>query len=379
MPDGSTESRLARLVEAAASVASQTSLHQVLRTTVDTAMELTGAAYGALGVLGDHGQLVEFIHAGVADTIAHRIGRLPEGRGVLGTITSSAKTIRLDDISRHPDSVGFPPHHPEMATFLGVPVRFADIVFGNLYLSEKPGGFSGEDEVLVESLAIIAGSAVSTARLHERLRRLALVEDRERIARELHDSVIQEMFAVGLSLQVAASQLDTRPQEVRERLQEAVEQLDSSITTLRRYIFDIRHRDDLAPGLASRLHELGEQLGRPAGVEVRPIITGDTRRLPTDLVDAALGFAREAIANAVRHSGAPVVDVVVTVGIREVLIEVRDHGKGFDPATVTPGLGLGNLRSRAHDAGGEAEIESSPGLGTAVRALLPLPQPPAGS
>ncbi len=367
----SRESRLARLVEAAASVASQTSLHQVLLTTVDTAMDVTGARYGALGVLGEHGQLVDFIHVGIDDHTARLIGKLPEGRGVLGTITTAAKTIRLEDISRHPDSVGFPAHHPPMSTFLGVPVRVGDNVFGNLYLTDKPGGFTDEDEMLVESLAVIAGSAVSTSRLHERLRSLALVEDRERIARELHDSVIQEIFAVGLSLQVAASQVESRPEEVRKRLDEAVEQLDSSITTLRRYIFDIRHRGDTA-GLATRFHQLADQIGRPAGVEVRPVITGDDRRLDSELLETAVSFAREAISNAVRHSGAPVVDVVVTVGRRELLVEVRDHGRGFDPAAVTEGLGLGNLRSRAADAAGEIEIESAPGRGTTVRALLPL-------
>jgi len=142
------------------------------------------------------------------------------GRGVLGTITRTGECILIDDIAEHPDSVGFPQHHPTMKSFLGVPVRAGDSVFGNLYLTDKPEPFTEVDKELVESLAVIAGSAVSTARLHERLRGLALVEDRERIARELHDSVIQEIFAVGLSLQVAASQAETKPGEVRSRIGE---------------------------------------------------------------------------------------------------------------------------------------------------------------
>ncbi len=373
MTHPTTESRLAGLVEAAASVAGQTGLRQVLDTTVSTAMELTGARYGALGVLGEHGQLVDFIHAGIPADIASRIGKLPEGRGVLGVITRAGKTIRLDDIERHPDSVGFPPHHPAMGAFLGVPVRVGDVVFGNLYLTEKKGGFDDNDEVLVESLAIIAGSAVATARLHERLRRVALVEDRERIARELHDSVIQEIFAVGLSLQVAASHVDSRPDEVRDRINEAVDQLDSSITTLRRYIFDIRRQELVRRDLADQIVELGEQLARPAGVEIRPAITGDTSRLPEEVAAAALGFAREAISNAVRHSGAPVVDITITVGESELLVEVRDAGDGFDPAQVSRGMGLDNLRARAADIGGTAEIVARPDRGTIVRAILPLP------
>ncbi len=353
-------------------MAGQTGLRAVLETTVATAMELTGARYGALGVLGEHGALVDFIHAGIPADEADRVGRLPEGRGVLGVITRAAKTIRLEDIGQHPDSVGFPAHHPPMQTFLGVPVRVGTHVFGNLYLTEKPGGFVDDDDVVVESLAIIAGSAVATARLHERLRRVALVEDRERIARELHDSVIQELFAVGLSLQVAASQVGTRPDEVRDRILEAVDQLDSSITTLRRYIFDIRRREGPAYELEARLAELGEQLARPAGVEMRRVVTGDTSRIPTDVADAAYRFAQEAISNAIRHSGAPVVDVVVTVGTSELLVEVRDSGQGFDPKLVSRGMGLDNLRSRAEGAGGSAEIVSRQGRGTTVRAVLPL-------
>ncbi len=372
MAHPTTESLLAGLVEAAASVAGQTGLRQVLDTTVATAMELTGARYGALGVLGEHGELVDFIHAGVPADLAARIGRLPEGRGVLGVITRAAKTIRLDDIARHPDSVGFPAHHPPMAAFLGVPVRVGESVFGNLYLTEKEGGFGDEDEVLVESLAIIAGSAVATARLHERLRRVALVEDRERIARELHDSVIQEIFAVGLSLQVAAAQVDSRPSEVRQRIQEAIDQLDSSITTLRRYIFDIRRQELVRSDLADQIVELGLQLARPAGVEIRPSITGDTSGIPEEVAAAALGFAREAISNAVRHSEAPVIDVTITVGETELLVEVRDAGKGFEPAAVAGGMGLDNLRARAADIGGVAEIVSAPDRGSAVRAILPL-------
>ncbi len=371
MTHPTTESLLAGLVEAAATVAGQTGLRQVLDTTVATAMELTGARYGAVGVLGEHGQLVDFIHAGIPADQAARIGRLPEGRGVLGVITRAGKTIRLDDISRHPDSVGFPDHHPPMRAFLGVPVRVGEHVFGNLYLADKAGGFAAADEVLVESLAVIAGSAVATARLHERLRRVALVEDRERIARELHDSVIQEIFAVGLSLQVAASHVDTKPDEVRERILEAVDQLDSSITALRRYIFDIRH--DAGPAdLTARLMELAGQLARPAGVEIHPVITGDTSRLPSRIADAAYGFAQEAISNAVRHSGAPVVHVTVTVGRTELLVEVRDTGVGFDPGTAERGLGLDNLEARAADTGGIAEIVSAPGRGATVRAVLPL-------
>ncbi len=364
-------SRLARLVAAAASVVGQTGMRAVLRTTVDTAMELTGARYGALGVIGQHGTLVDFIHAGVEREIVELIDGLPEGRGLLGVITRLGKAVRVDDIADHPDQSGFPDHHPVMTNFLGVPVRVGNQVFGNLYLTQKQGGFSDDDEALVESLAVVAGSAVNTARLHERLRSLALVEDRERIARELHDSVIQELFAVGLSLQAAAGHTATKPDFVRESILEAVEQLDNSITTLRRYIFDIRRGIWSARSLDAELRELTDQLANPHHADVSVAITGTPDGLDDDLVEDVLQFVREGVSNALRHSGAASVSVEVAAGDAEVVVEVSDGGQGFDPASINRGMGLDNMRARAAQAGGRAEVVSRPGGGTTVRASLP--------
>lgn len=367
-----TGSRLAQLMSAAASVAGQTGMVEVLRTTVETAMELTGARYGALGVIGEHGTLVDFVHVGVEPEVADRIGRLPQGRGLLGLITRIGKTIRIDDIATHADSSGFPDGHPTMTSFLGVPVAVGAQTFGNLYLTDKPGGFGEDDEALVESLAVIAGSAVATARLHERLRRLALVEERERIARELHDSVIQELFAVGLSLQAAANQTSSKPDLVRARILDSVDQLDESITTLRQYIFDIRR--PIWPGrdLGTELRDLALQLSAPYRADVRVSITGRTEHLDDELVEDVVQLAREGVSNALRHSGAPAVDVLVIIGTSEMKVEVRDGGAGFDPATVERGMGLDNMIIRAEQAGGSAEVVSRVGRGTTVRAILPV-------
>jgi signal transduction histidine kinase len=370
--DGFTGSRLAMLVEAAASVAGQTGLHQVLDTTVDTAMEVTGARYGALGVLGRHGMLVDFIHRGISSETAREIGGLPKGRGVLGAITRSGTTIRLDDVADHADSVGFPDNHPPMKSFLGVPVRVGGRVFGNLYLTDKIGGFTDEDEALVEALAVIAGSAVSTARLHERLHRVALVEERERIARELHDSVIQDLFAIGLSLQAASGRVDKAPDEVKKRLEESIDQLDTAISTLRRYIFDIRERMWTSRDLGGELFELTERLARPHDADVRLSITGSATDLPEEIVENLVQFAREAVNNALQHSEAPAIDVILTAGTREILVEIRDAGIGFDPGHERRGMGLDNMETRVDQLGGAAEILSAPGRGTVVRASIPL-------
>ncbi|UXA20570.1 GAF domain-containing sensor histidine kinase [Mycobacterium sp. SMC-4] len=161
--------RLDGLLDAMLTVTSGLELDETLRTIVGTAVELVDARYGALGVRGHDHELVEFIYQGIDETTREHIGHLPEGRGVLGVLIDDPKPIRLDNISQHPDSVGFPDHHPPMRTFLGVPVRIRDQVFGNLYLTEKAGGqpFSEDDEVLVQALAAAAGIAIDNARLYE--------------------------------------------------------------------------------------------------------------------------------------------------------------------------------------------------------------------
>ena len=161
--------RLDGLVEAMLVVTSGLELDETLRTIVHTAIDLVDARYGALGVRGHDHELVEFIYEGIDEEMREQIGHLPEGRGVLGVLIDDPKPIRLDNISHHASSVGFPPNHPPMRTFLGVPVRIRDEVFGNLYLTEKAGGqpFSEDDEVLVQALAAAAGIAIDNARLYE--------------------------------------------------------------------------------------------------------------------------------------------------------------------------------------------------------------------
>jgi signal transduction histidine kinase len=363
-------SRIRGLIEAAASVVSHVSLSDLLRSTVETAMELTGARYGALGVLGDHGTLSDFIHAGIDPDVAEAIGDLPRGRGVLGVITSAAKTVRLDDISSHPDSYGFPDHHPEMTTFLGVPVRVGSDVFGNLYLTEKPNGFSEEDEITVELLAVIAGTAVATLRLQDRLRRAALTEDRERIARDLHDSIIQDLFAVGLGLQASRDRVASDPDLVTDRIDDAVERLDETIGSLRSYIFDLRAQV-LAPSLRSDIATLAAELARPHGVPVEVTVRCPPNRTAGPNDGNVYAVTKEGLSNALRHSRATRIEVTITCRESGITVEVSDDGVGFEPGTATGGMGLANMAERVSVAGGELVVESAPGSGTTLTASFP--------
>ena len=524
--------RLDGLVEAMLVVNSGLDLDTTLRTIVRTATSLVDARYGALGVRGGDGDaLVEFVTEGIDDEVGERIGAPPSGRGVLGLLIDDPKPIRLDDIRMHPASVGFPRDHPPMRTFLGVPVRIRDEVYGNLYLTEKAGGqpFSEDDEVLVEALAAAAGIAIANARLYEqararqswieatrdiatellagaeparvfrliadealrltgadavvvavppdedadvdelvvvetagaaapsgsisvadneigaafaertprrvtaltgteslmagagpalvlplrttdttagvvvalrrhgsreftpdqlgmaaaftdqatvawqlagsqrRMRELDVISDRERIARDLHDHVIQRLFAAGLSLQGAIPR--ARSVEVQQRLADTVDELQRVIQEIRTTIFDLHGSSPETTRLRQRLDEAIEAF---AGQGLRTTVhfVGPLSVVDAALADHAEAVVREAVSNAVRHSGAHTLTVNVRVE-DELSLEVIDDGCGI-PADVTAS-GLNNLRARAEKVGGTLTLNAAPGGGTALRWVAPLP------
>ena len=372
MASGFTPERIAGLVEGAASVAGQLDLAGILRSTVEFAREITGARYAALGVVGEHGGLSEFITDGMDEETAHRIGMPPRGAGVLGTITTVAKTIRIEDVATHPDAVGFPPNHPKMGSFLGVPIRVGDRIFGNLYLTDKAGGFTQEDEMLIEFLAVTAGAAVSTLRLQDRLRRAALLEDRERIARDLHDSIIQDLFAVGLNLQSATAQVVSDPDGVRSKIDASIDQLDGSIAALRRYIFDLRPPVWSRPDLRQALADLVGQLSAPHRSSVSLEVSCPPGLVPRHIADELIATVKEALSNALRHSRGDNIEVRVGCGASQAVMTVSDDGVGFDPSSPGRGLGLSNMANRVGSVGGSFRVDTAEGSGTVVRATFPL-------
>ncbi|MEX0754910.1 MAG: GAF domain-containing sensor histidine kinase [Actinomycetota bacterium] len=369
-----------RLIEAGMELASELSLDTVLRRIVELAVDLTDARYGALGVLTADGRRIEeFVTVGVSPEQRAAIGDPPTGHGLLGALITDAEPLRIPDITTDPRSVGFPANHPPMHSLLGAPVTGRGRVFGNIYLTEKRdrSAFDEEDERVLVVLATQAAVAVENARLLDEadrtareLRRLEMLEERERIAKELHDGVIQSLFAVGMRLQgLAAASSDAGE---AGRLEEMVDQIDRSIRDLRNYIFGLRPGILADRQLDQALTELVKGLRSRSDVvvvvEVEPAVAADLAPLAADVVQ----LTRETLSNVERHATASTCRVSLRrQGVDHAVLEIDDDGAGFDPALPPTGMGLANLRERVAALGGTIEIESIPGEGTTVRMTLP--------
>jgi signal transduction histidine kinase len=534
------------LAAASRPLSAPVSADATLQAVVQAAVDHVDATYGALGVLTpDGGQLDRFVVVGVDDDQRAAIGRLPEGRGVLGLLVDQPHVLRIDELAAHPASVGFPPGHPEMRSFLGVPVRVGDAVFGNLYLTEKRSGeaFTEADAEAVQALAAVAGLAIENARLAERAeqrrawlqagtevatallsgtdpgevlrsvaasvlaltsaelvgvlvptreddgtltivaavgpgaadlegvrvplatthvgrvhrsgvatvvadtgtdpvleghaevaveitqvlgpglmvplggppplgmvvalrrrgrepfpaellepvtafaaqtavaltlartqareRRLQVQADRDRIARDLHDHVVQRIFATALSLDRVARSLDERQPEAAVRVAGAVDELDATIAEIRATIFELHHEDDRHPdGLRRSVADVVRRAteGRALRRDVR--VRGPVEDLPADLVPDLVAVVRELVTNVVRHALARRVTVTLTVDDDGVRVVVTDDGRGLDPGAARSGLA--NLADRAERRGGRLSMPLR-ATGTQVRWWIPRP------
>jgi signal transduction histidine kinase len=365
------DTRRDALIQAGVILSSELSLPSILQRIVELACQVADARFGALGVLGGDGRIAEFVTHGVTEEERRAIGDLPVGKGILGVLIHEARPLRLARIEDDPRSVGFPANHPPMTSFLGVPLRVRDHVYGNLYLTEKIGSaeFTESDQEAVETLASQAGVAIENARIREELERLAVLGDRERIAKELHDGVVQALFAVGMSLQ-AGDALAEDPQAVRSRLRDAVGAIDDVIRDLRNYIFGLGPGVAADQELARALQDLADDFRRGTdvaiAVEVDPTAAEMLAGRAADVVQAA----REALSNAIRHADPQTVSLALRRDEDGVILEVEDDGAGFDPDGAATGRGLGNLRARAEALGGKLVITSEPELGTTVRITI---------
>ena len=309
-------------------------------------------------------RLAEFIAVGIDEDQRAAIGHLPEGHGILGVLIVDPKPLRLPDLTQHPDSFGLPPNHPPMRSFLGTPILVRGKVFGNLYLCDKQGGevFSDIDEELVIALASAAGIAIENARLHARVAELALFEDRERIARDLHDTVIQRLFAIGLTLQ-ATIRLVERP-EVVGRLQTLVEDLDVTVRHIRSVIFEFADRSVAWQLDREAVLVLCADATRSLGFDPMVTFNGPIDSAMDDpLAESVLAVLQELVSNVARHAEATHVDVALTVADGKFELSVTDDGRGVTEGT-TGGRGMDNIRARATRLSAEVEWQPGPDGGT---------------
>ncbi len=367
--------KLDALLNSVLAVGSDLELASVLERIVKEATSLVGSKYGALGVLtARKDKLANFITVGIDEKEVESIGDLPSGKGVLGLLISDPQPIRLTDISHHERSVGFPDNHPIMKSFLGVPIRIRGEAYGNLYLCEKLDGeeFTEEDESLMVVLATAAAIAIDNARLLMRVRELTLAEDRERIARDLHDTVIQRLFAVGLSLQSVAKRIDSL--EIQDRIRHEIDHLDETIRQVRATIFDLDMNSSDGSSLRAQFLGISKEAERSLGFKPQLSIEGpvDSVSSPEMISDMTSAF-REALSNVAKHAAATEVTVRLFADAKWIGFETLDNGVGIGGTpTITGGRGVHNMHDRARTLGGKCEVASSTSGGTLVTWQVPV-------
>jgi signal transduction histidine kinase len=359
-------------------------VRDVLKTIVASARELLDAEYAALGVPDDHGGFAQFVVDGVSDEQWKAIGPLPRQHGILAAMLHQATPERLADVRKDPRFEGWPSAHPELSDFLGMPVADGDEILGALFLANKrcskasPSrrdrcGFTQEDEDLLGILAQHAAIALTNARLYERSRELTIAGERARLAHELHDAVSQKLFSLRLTAQAAAALVTRDPARARSELQQVAALAAEAADELRAAVVELRPAQLDEDGLVATLRTQVQVLDRAHTAEVTFRCQG-VRALPAAQEEALLRVAQEALHNALRHSGAGHVDVVLTRRGPGAVLRVVDDGTGFDPTTVRRSgrhLGLVSMRDRASGVGGRLVVESTPGKGTTIEVEVP--------
>jgi signal transduction histidine kinase len=363
--------------DAMLAIAAERSVERVLRRLVHAARELAGARYAALGVPDGEGNFAQFVTAGMTDEEVAAMGPLPRTHGLLGAMLESEEPFRTDDVRRDPRFRGWWPRgHPQMASFLGVPIASRSRVLGAFYLTDKEGApeFTDDDERLIVMLAAHAAIAIDNARLYERARELSVIEERNRLARDLHDSVVQKLFGISLTARSAGTLLDRADDGARAEVERLQLLAEEAIGELRSLVFQLRPAAIETEGLAAALAKHVDVLARVHRLAIALEHEGEPRLRP-GVDEEVFRIAQEALHNALRHAGARAVRVRLEERPGEVVLSVADDGRGFDPdapALRSRSLGLTSMEERAAALGGTLRIASARGAGTTVDLELPL-------
>ena len=348
-------------------------LNEILQRLAVRTQELTNAEFAAISTFDDKGKMERFIYTGIEDSVARRLGDPPVGRGLLGELANWDHPLRLDDLTTHPASAGWPAGHPDMGPFIGVPIRAAGRTIGSLYMTRTRGAapFSEADELSAAILSVQAALSVASALANERNGRLVLFEERERIAHDLHDGTIQSLYALGLESDALSARSDF-PEDVRIELSRGVDRINEIISDIRSYITMLEAATpEGEPELGRDIAFVVRQLV-PVGVDTVVNITAAAlQELSGRDVEDLLYIAREALSNAIRHGAPTRVAIDLRQSQSSTALTVQDNGVGFDAEHARTGLGTVTMRTRTDRLGGELTVLSIPGMGTTIRVAIP--------
>ncbi len=351
------------------------SLEDVLQQIADSARELIGSRYAALGVPNADGGLRFFKVSGVSTDDIKRIQHHPVGVGLLGSIMEAREPIRLNNMHTDPRAAGMPAGHPHMESLLGVPVQIGNQLFGTFYLTDKYNGlpFTEEDEWLLEMLASSAALAIAGAQLREQQEDLTRMAERERIAMELHDSVIQSLYALGLGLDFA-SRVEVIPHGI---IKESLSGINKIIEDIRGYILKLNNGNgsNHIP-VREHLEKAVSDLYIPPNLDVRIVASDMPTSLNYDVLKGLKSIIHECVSNTIRHAEANCVEIKAVEERNTFKLTIRDDGMGFIPGEAISktggGLGLHNIQKRARLYGGGVLVESAPGEGTVITVQVPM-------
>ncbi len=360
--------------DAVLAVASQLSVEEVLQRLVDRARELAGARYAALGIPDGEGGFRRFLVAGMDDELIAAMGPLPRTHGMLGAMLAGSAPYLTDDIHQDPRFRGWwPRQHPDMRSFLGVPIVARGEVIGAFYLTEKEGAacFDAADRELIELLAAHAAIAITNARLYEQSRELSILAERNRLALELHDVVSQKLFSMMLTAEVVSTQLEHDPASARQHAERLRVLARDALDELRSLILGLRPPELERDGLEGALRKEIEMLSRahPVEIELHSEVAAPDGSADSERDFVILRIVHEALQNSLRHAEA----AHIVIHLRPDRVEVTDDGIGFQPDRAelrSRHLGLTSMEERARDLGGRLQVVSAPGSGTTVRLEL---------
>jgi signal transduction histidine kinase len=364
--------------DAVLAVASRRSVDEVLQQLVDCARELAEARYAALGIPDGAGGFRRFLVSGMSDELVASMGPLPRTHGMLGAMLESEGAYLTDDIHADPRFRGWWPRaHPDMRSFLGVPIVAPEGVIGAFYLTEKESAatFDARDRELIELLASHAAIAITNARLYERSRELSILSERNRLSLELHDVVSQKLFSLNLAAEAANTLLDRGADEARPQLQRVRDLAREALAELRSLIFGLRPAELERDGLEGVLRKEATMLQRVHGVTVRIDSDGEAPGIEPACAGGILRIVEEALHNAVAHAEAHTVTVHLHGSEHAMRVEVSDDGIGFDPTDPelrSRHLGLTSMEERALELGGTLTLDTRPGRGTVVSLEVPV-------